>query len=112
MKRIDFYNKKKAIHNEMLEAIANLFKEADITEIDFTSGERNPYIILSPDGASSTYEALVTKVRCKDGSISVMVEDYDRWISCRHAGCVVTGTIDDLYDAVFDYVELKKQDKK
>lgn len=107
MRRIDFYEKKKAIHNEMLEAIASLFKEADITEIDFTSGERNPYITLSPDGASSTYEALVTKVRCKDGHISVMVEDYDRWISCRHAGCVVTGTIDDLYDAVFDYVENK-----
>lgn len=104
MKRIDFYNKKKSLHNEMLEAISNLFKEAGITDIDLTSGEYFPYVILSPDGASSTYETLVKKVKYNDGHISIMVEDYDRWISCRHAGCVVTGTLDDLYDAVFDYV--------
>lgn len=105
MKRIDFYNMKKALHNEMLEAIVNLFKESGITEIDFEGdGNQSAYVILSPDGASSTYETLVQKVKCENEQVYVTTEDYDSWLSCRHAGMVVTGTLSDLYDAVFDYI--------
>lgn len=109
MERIDFYKKKKDIHIEMLEAIINLFKESGITEIDFESdGNQSAYVILSPDGASSTYETLVQKVKCENEEVYVTTEDYDNWLSCRHAGLVVTGTLSDLYDAVFDYIESHK----
>lgn len=48
MKKIDFYEQKKALHNEMLEAIVALFDKAGFDEIDFMpEGEwqRNAYVL-------------------------------------------------------------------
>lgn len=108
MKRIDFYAKKKLLHMEMLEAIVALFeKTGGIEEIDFIpEGEwqRNVYVILSPDGADSTQEVRVHKVRCIEGEVEVLPYGQDNWVSCEFAGDVVTDTLDDLYDEVYNEV--------
>jgi len=108
MKRIDFYEKKKALHNEMLEAIVALFEKTSITEFDFLPDDggwqRNCFVILSTDGADSTREVLVRKVKYEDGEIYILPFDEDFWLPCEHAGKVVTDTLDDLYDAVYDMV--------
>lgn len=110
MKRIDFYQKKKDLHNEMLEAIVALFEKAGMDEIDLRpEGEwqYNAYVLYCPDGAYSIQEFRVRKVRNFDGMIEVIAEDDekgDTWISCEHAGDIMTDSLDSLYDAVFDYV--------
>lgn len=107
MERIDFYQKKKDLHNEMLEAIVALFEKTSITEFDFLPDDgwqRNCFVILSTDGADSTEEVLVKKVRCEDGDVLILPFGLDMWVSCEHAGKVVTDTLDDLYDAVYDAV--------
>jgi hypothetical protein len=108
MKRIDFYEKKKALHNEMLEAIVALFEKTSITEIDFMPDDggwqRNCFVIISTDGVESTEEVMVKKVRCEDGDVFILPFGRDMWVSCEHAGRVVTATLDDLYDAVYDVV--------
>ena len=66
MKKIDFYEKKKALHLEMLEAIVALFEKAGIDEIDLRpEGEwqYNAYVLYCPDGAYSIQEFRVRKVR-------------------------------------------------
>lgn len=108
MERIDFYRKKKDLHNEMLKAIVDIFNKTSITEFEFLPDDggwqRNCFVILSMDGAYSTEEVLVKKVRCEDGDVQIMPLGLDMWISCEHAGKVVTDTLDDLYDAVYDAV--------
>lgn len=109
MKKIDFYEKKKALHLEMLEAIVALFEKAGFDEIDFLpEGEwqRNAYVLYCPDGAYSIQEFRVWKVRCKDGLIEVLAEgdEDEHWISCEHAGDIMTNSIDSLYEAVYDEV--------
>ena len=108
MKKIDFYEKKKALHNEMLDAIVALFKKTSITEIDFLTNDggwqRTCFVILSTDGVESTEEVLVKKVRCVDGDVFILPFGRDMWVSCEHAGKVVTDTLDDLYEAVYDTV--------
>lgn len=107
MKRIDFYEKKKALHNEMLEAIVALFSKGGFDEIDLCpEGEwqQNAYVILSPDGAESTYERQVKKVKVEDDEVFVTLIDHEWWISCEHAGMVVTDSLETLYDAVYDWV--------
>lgn len=108
MKKIDFYEKKKALHNEMLESIVALFEKTSITEFDFLPNDggwqRNCFVILSTDGVESTEEVLVKKVRCVDGDVFILPFGRDMWVSCEHAGKVVTDTLDDLYEAVYDTV--------
>lgn len=108
MKRIDFYAKKKALHQEMLEGIVELFhKTGGIEEIDFIpEGEwqRNVYVIVSPDGAESTSEVRIHKVRCIDDEVAILPFGQDNWITCEFAGDVVTDSLDDLYDEVYNEV--------
>ena len=107
MKRIDFYKKKKALHNKMLEAIATLFDKVGFDEIDFMpDGElnRNCWIIVSSGGADSTYEERVRKVRCINGWVEVMLKGCDEWISCEWGGDIVADSLDDLYDTVYDAI--------
>jgi len=108
MKKIDFYRKKKDLHNEMLEAIVALFDKTSIDEFDFLPDDggwqRICFVILSDDGAGSTREVLVHKVKCVDGEIYILPFDEVRWVPCEHAGKVVTDTLDDLYDAVYEAV--------
>lgn len=107
MKKIDFYQKKKDLHNEMLEAIVALFEKASITEFNFLPDDgwkRNCFITLSTDGAYSTREVQVRKVKYEDGGIYILPFDEDLWIPCEHAGYVVTATLDELYEAVYDAV--------
>lgn len=107
MERIDFYEKKKALHNEMLEAIVALFEKTSITEFDFLPDDgwqRNCFVFLSTDGADSTREVMVRKVKYEDGEIYILPLDEDFWLPCEHAGKVVTDTLDDLYEAVYDTV--------
>ena len=47
---------------------------------------------------------LVKKVRCVDGDVFILPFGRDMWVSCEHAGKVVTDTLDDLYEAVYDTV--------
>ena len=107
MEQIDFYKKKRDLHNEILKAISDLFEKAGISEIDFKPNydwQQNAYVILSPDGASSTYETEVLKVKCDDGWIFISIPDCDDWISCDPGSMVVSCSIETLYDAVYDYV--------
>ena len=107
MERIDFYRKKKNLHNEMLDAIVELFNKTSITEFDFLPDDGfqiNCFVIISTDGADSTEEVLVKKVRCEDGDLLILPFGWDMWVSCEHSGKVVTDTLDDLYDAVYEAV--------
>ena len=109
MKKIDFYEKKKALHLEMLHEIISLFDKVGFDEIDFLpDGEwqRNAYVLYCPDGAYSIQEFRVWRVRCRDGIVEVLAEgdDEDRWISCEHAGDIMTDSLDSLYEAVYDEV--------
>ena len=107
MIEIDFYEKKKQLHEEMLEAIRQLFILGGISEIDLMpEGElqRHAYVILSPDGCDSVHEAQVMKVFYEDDELSVEVNTYDGRISLEYAGIVVTDTLETLYEAVYGHV--------
>ena len=46
------------------------------------------------------------KVRYDEGIIEIIIEDDedDNWISCQHAGDIMTDSLDSLYDAIYDFV--------
>ncbi|MGM9780121.1 MAG: hypothetical protein ACI3ZD_17570 [Prevotella sp.] len=104
MERIDFYRKKKDLHNEILQAIVEVFAQSNITEIDVSEDKFRTWVVISPDGASSTHEVEVRKIRCKHGHVSIQIEDYDDWIGCEFAGIVLTNTIDNLYDTAYEHI--------
>ena len=109
MERIDFYEKKKALHLEMMKEIANLFEAAGVDEMIFYNEDEylhEAYLLYCPDGAESIQEQRVKRVRCNEGLIEVVLEEEreDKWISCQHGGDIMTDSLDSLYDAVFDAV--------
>ena len=107
MKRIDFYEKKKVLHNEMIDAIVSLFEESRLEEINFMPawGYQTPcWVIVSSGGADTTYEECVAKVRCSNRNVDVLLKGCDEWISCEHGGDIVTDSIDDLYEAVYNVI--------
>ena len=107
MKRIDYYVRKKRLHEEQLGAILYLFDKAGISEIDFLpEGEwqRNCFVIITNGEADTTREVLISKVRVEEGEIYILPFGEEMWIPCEHAGKVVSATLDDLYDAVYDFV--------
>ena len=107
MKRIDYYVRKKRLHEEQLGAILYLFDKAGISEIDFMSEDewqQNCFAIITNGEADTTREVRIRKVKVEEGEIYILPVDEEKWISCEHTGKVVTATLDDLYDAVYDYV--------
>lgn len=86
----------------------DLLEKTSITEFDFLPDDggwqRYIFVTLSTDGSDSTEEVLVKKVKCEDSDVLIMPFGWDMWVSCEHAGKVVTDTLDDLYDAVYEAV--------
>ena len=81
MKRIDFYQKKKDLHNEMLEAIVALFEKAGMDEIDLRpEGEwqYNAYVLYCPDGAYSIQEFRVRTCPNFEGKTREQIEEQLR----------------------------------
>lgn len=106
VKHKDFYNMRKRLHMEQLGAILYLFEFYKIKEIDFMPlGEfqSHCFVILSRDGAQSTEEVKVSQVKCENGMVFVRPFAEEGWVSCEFAGPVVTGTLDDLYENVYNY---------
>lgn len=108
---IDFYEKKKSLHKEMLSEIKKMFVLADIKEIDFSNlgsqynwNSPDPFIVLSPDGYTSTYETIVKKLIYKNGVLEVVIPDYENPIGLGISDSVCLCTIDSIYDAVHHYV--------
>lgn len=94
----------------MYEAIRELMIACNVNEIDFSDKLDEidrPYVIWSTDGAASTQEVRVDKIRMHDGHIEVMDQDgYDDtcWRSIMFGSDVITCSIDDLYDQVHAYL--------
>lgn len=64
MKKIDFYEKKEALHKEMLSYI----KEAvEIAGGSISCKHTIGYIIISPDGFDSTQELAIDEIKIEDG---------------------------------------------
>lgn len=113
LKYIDFYEKIKSLHNEMLSEIQKMLVLADIKEIVF--GDENfshiqvpePYIVVSPDGSTSTYESSVQKLSYRNGVLEAFIPDYDKPIGLSVSDMVLMCTIDSLYDAVYQYTSKK-----
>ncbi len=110
-KRIDFYKMKRELHYKMVDAITALLKSHGLTEFDLLASDADhAFIIVSPDGAYSTEEIEVEKVFLKDGSLFATSLD-DGWIDKDiYLGCpssVLHGSLADLYETLYDYLEYK-----
>lgn len=94
----------------MYEAIRELMIACNVNEIDFSDNLDEidrPYVIWSTDGAASTQEVRVDKIRMHDGHLEVMDQDgYDDtcWRNIMFGSDVITCSIDDLYDQVHAYL--------
>lgn len=94
----------------MYEAIRELMIACNVNKIDFSEKLDEidrPYVIWSTDGAASTQEVRVDKIRMHDGHLEVMDQDgYDDtcWRSIMFGSDVITCSIDDLYDQVHAYL--------
>lgn len=111
LKYIDFYEKKKSLHNEMLSGILKMFALADIKDIVFEDDDSlinsEPFIVVSPDGSSSTFETKVKKLVCRNGILEAFIPDFDKPIGLTVSDMVLLCSIDSLYDAVYQYTSKK-----
>lgn len=110
MKRVDFYNKKVQLHEQMIDAICEILDKNKITEIDFTEIDMcGGYVCTAIDGPA--IEQRVLKLRHTIGTcILEYVPEYDenhlfndeteKWLSLNDD--VLYASFDTVYDAVYD----------
>lgn len=98
MERIDFYEKKEALHKEMLKYISDCVEIAG-GEIDIH--RMVGYVIISPDGAESTREICVDELKLRDGFLyfhdANAIDEANEWIGKDDVLCC---SIDSVCDSV------------
>lgn len=111
MKRIDFYDKKVQLHEQMIDAICEIMDKKMVSEINFAKiGMCGGYVCTAIDGPAT--EQQVLKLRHTIGTcILEYVPEYDyyffddeneneEWLSLNDD--VLNASIDTVYDAVYD----------
>ncbi len=108
MKKIDFTMRKELLHEEMLTSIEDLFEKARVEEIEILTEDggwqRTCYVSVCRDGVDSIEEVLVKKCKCVDGEIFIQPRGDDEWILCSLYSDVITCSLDDLYEAIYDII--------
>ena len=107
MKKIDFYEKQKTLHNTIQKAIVALFDDAGVSEVSLNDNENKTWVVISLDGAESTQELEVTSVKCEYGLVFVWIAMYNVWAACNFAGVVSTDSLVNVYNSVYDQLGQK-----
>lgn len=103
--KIDFYAKREALHNEILNAIKGLMQSHNVTDIDFRDYNVDTAYIVNATIAPAV-EEVVAKVRLNDGLVEVMTtdsEDYDRWLDITDDCLLASGST--IYDSLYLILE-------
>lgn len=113
MEHLNFMDKRAELHQEICHAIKDIMESYHISEIDLTTDSDtfdSGYLIRSTDGAESTEEVMVKAIRIEEGgalsyqSCNANTWQDDDWYDLDINGDVVWGTIDTVYDAVFQRI--------
>lgn len=113
MEYLNFLDKRAELHQEICKAIKDIMESYHITEIDLTTDSDTfdaGYLICSTDGAESTEEVMVRAIKINDvGNLSFQKVNAsawqdDDWYDLGIEGDVVWGTIDTVYDAVYQRI--------
>ena len=107
---IDFYKKRKQLHNEMCKAIAALMKEHGVKEIDLSSTNAdNAFFSHEKYGADSLEELKVNKVVLdEDGDVYVttdetLYEEQEFYLTQNIN--IVLCSIETIYESVYQVLE-------
>ena len=107
MERIDFYNKKLTLHNEMYDAIVELMRKHNVNELDLRDYDvDNAYVCNA--AIIPAIEEMVIKIRLKvflEVTTNGYDEDDDVWLCLTDD--VLLASFDTLYDAVYQILEGK-----
>ena len=106
MKPIDFYKKKRKLHDEMIAAICKILDKFGVNEIDFeNAGIDGGYACLSIDGPAEEVRVLRLR-KTGENCLEFIPEglgylNYDnRWRNMERD--VLYASIDTVYEAVYD----------
>lgn len=108
MKYVDFTKKRMELHKEIENAIKDLMKENDVKELDLTTDEDvldAGWIIRGFCGDSTVEEVQVAAIKLDGNTLlykgkNTWETDSD-WLPFDVSDNVIAGTIDTVYDAVY-----------
>ena len=108
MERIDFYEKKEALHKEMLSYIREAL-EISGGSIEF-SGTVLGYILVSPDGYESTKELAIDEIRNENGYIRFhdanAFDESNSWIDSDE---LMYCCLDNICDHIYTIIKARSQ---
>ena len=118
MERIDFYEKKETLHDEMLSYIRNA---VEIAGGSISSKSVLGYIIISPVGYETTQELAIDEVKIDDGILqfhdaNAIDESYAWYESFEILSCCTTQICDTVYEIIErlstqdDFAEEKREE--
>lgn len=116
MRRIDFYKKKKMLHNQMIGAICKILDAQMADEINFKDlGMSGGYVCLAMD--SPAVECQIKKLKHDIGTDYLGIEIDDECGNELHATInvdVLNASFDTVYEAVYDlfYSKNCKEERK
>ena len=118
MERIDFYEKKEALHKEMLSYIR---EAVQIAGGSISSKHTIGYIIISPDGCETTQELAIDEIKIEDGILRFhdtnAYDESNAWHdSFEILSCCTTQICDTVYEIIErlstqdDFAEEKREE--
>jgi len=103
MEHIDFFKKKKALHQEMLNAITELLETYADGVVELNDDDchyDDAFVIRAFDGYDSTEEVKLTKVKLDGRFVKYQCHSWDEdW--CDLERDALFCSIDSLYDALY-----------
>ena len=111
MKYVDFTKKRMELHKEIENAIKDLMKGKEVKEIDLTTDEDTydtGWIVRCFYGESTVEEVQVAAIKLDGNTLlykgkNTWITDSD-WLPFDVSDNVIAGTIDTVYDAVFQRI--------
>lgn len=104
--KIDFYEKKKALHEEMVDAIKELLHINGLDELDLSNGCDTGYVTIVDDCLYPPTEVEVKRVFLDEHSnLMADVEfDYDNCINLEDLNNVMLCSFDTVYESVYELI--------
>ena len=113
MNHIDFYMRKKRLHNEICDGIRDLITGHDVREVDLLgSNADHAFFSVEPEGGDSLQEIEVSRVYLDDDN-EVLVDSQDLYLAdkmfyLQHNHYIVLCSIDSIYESVYQVLEQGK----
>lgn len=119
MEYIDFVKRKVQLHHEIENAIKEMMMEKGVTEIDLLKDEESfdaGWLIRSIGDTNALEEVLVANIKVENNTLyykgKTTCETDEDWQLLDVSDNVLLGSIDTVYDAVFQRIKSNYQERE